>query len=323
MNKRLTISLSFIVLLLFQYSFVNGQDEDVSLSETSQICSKCHGSRYYSFFNTVTEQQERKRMNPYFFIDTTKYVLGVHRNFGCDDCHAYEYTTYPHLAELKLEPKFSCIDCHGGDETFAKYQFDDIDVEVENSVHRTAFGFQFKCASCHDLHGYKPVARNENSMIKEIVKDDNQMCLSCHNDLSKYQVLTDHNKPELLKTHDWLPNQELHFLNVRCIECHTPTTDTLMVSHKILPKEEAVRLCSNCHSANSILRDKLYKYSAIQARSGEGFYNSAIGNQAYVIGANRNIYLKILSLLIFGAALFGIGIHISLRIIKKRKDGKS
>jgi len=308
----------FLTFVYIHPTSVNAQDNEIELGKSSKLCANCHGSKYYSFFNKVTEEQERKRMNPYFFIDTVKYLQGVHKNFSCDDCHAYEYRTYPHLAELKLEPKFSCIDCHGGDETFAKYQFDDIEKEVENSVHKTAFGFKFKCASCHDLHSYKPVARDENSMIKEIVISDNQMCLSCHNDLSKYQILTDHNSPELIKTHDWLPNQELHFLNVRCIECHTPTTDTLMVSHKILPKEEAVHLCADCHSTNTILRDKLYKYAVKQSRSDQGYYNSVILNEAYVIGANRNRYLNWISLIILGATLGGIFIHIIMRIIKKK-----
>lgn len=307
-----------LLVLFFNPLFIDANNSIVKLSESSKICANCHGSKYYSFYNKVTEELERKRMNPYFYIDTALYVQGVHRSFNCDDCHAYEYRTYPHQADLKLEPKFSCIDCHGGDETFAKYQFDNIELEVEKSVHRTAFGFKFRCALCHDLHSYIPVARNKESLIKEIVINDNQMCLSCHNDLSKYQILTDHNSPELIKTHDWLPNQELHFLNVRCIECHTPTTDTLMVSHKILPKEEALHLCTECHSTNTILRDKLYKYVAMESRSDNGYYNAVILNEAYVIGANRNIYLNVLSLVILGFTLAGISIHLTFRIIKKK-----
>ncbi|MBI9068940.1 MAG: cytochrome c3 family protein [Salinivirgaceae bacterium] len=312
-------------LLLVLYCFLSvifnnlyAQNEPVPLSEDNLKCASCHGSKYYSFTNPLTEETNRKRMNPFFIIDTARYVSGVHRSFSCSDCHSYDYNSYPHPSELKLEPKFSCIDCHGGDETFAKYQFDKIEEDVNNSAHRNAFGTQFKCEMCHDLHTYRPVARDEHSKIKHIVVQDNQMCLNCHNDLSKYQVLTDHNKPELLTTHSWLPNQELHFLNVRCIECHTPTDDTIMVSHRILPKDQAVHLCSDCHSTNSILRDKLYKYAAQQSRSDNGYYNSVILNEAYVIGANRNKYLNIISLLFFGAALLGISIHIIFRIIKKK-----
>lgn len=318
MNSRCIFLFSVFLFLLTNID-LRAQDQDY-LSESSKHCANCHGGKYYSFANPVTEQTERKRMNPYFIIDTIKYKDGVHAGFACEDCHSGGYTTYPHAPELKLEPKFSCLDCHGGDETYAKYQFDEIDTEVENSVHKTAFGMQFRCALCHDQHTYKPIARDTVSMIKEIVMADNQMCLSCHNDLSKYQILTDHNKPEILQTHDWLPNQELHFMHVRCIECHTPTGDTLMVSHKILPKDEAVHLCSDCHSTNSILRSKLYKYAAKQARynTDYGYYNSVMLNQSYVIGANRNKYLNMVSLFLFGLALLGIGIHIGFRIIKKK-----
>lgn len=309
----------FLFGTLFLMSLVTlAQDEaDKILDESSRYCAQCHGNHYYSFHNPVTDQDTRKRMNPYFFIDTIKFVDAIHSFFACQDCHSPEYETYPHPSELKLEPKFSCIDCHGGDETFAKYQFEDIDDEVSQSVHKLAHE-QFKCEMCHDLHSYKLVARNEKSKIADIVIEDNQMCLSCHNNLSKYQILTDHEKPELLKTHDWLPNQELHFLSVRCIECHTPTSDTLMVSHKILPKEQAVHLCSDCHSTNSILRTKLYKYHAEESRVDQGYYNAVILNEAYVIGANRNRYLNLLSLMFFGLALSGIGVHIVARIIKKK-----
>jgi hypothetical protein len=320
MNKGV-VSKGLILLgiLFMMFTSAKGQDEEAKmLDESSRLCANCHGNHYYTFHNTYTEMDTRKRMNPYFFIDTTKYVEAIHSFFACQDCHSSEYETYPHPSELKLEPKFGCIDCHGGDETFAKYQFDDIEVEVDNSVHKLAHMDQFKCEMCHDLHSYKLTARDENSSIKEIVVENNQMCLSCHNNLSKYQILTDHEKPELLKTHDWLPNQELHFLSVRCIECHTPTSDTLMVSHKILPKEQAVHLCSDCHSTNSILRTKLYKYHAEESRVDQGYYNAVILNEAYVIGANRNRYLNLLSLMFFGLALSGIGVHIVARIIKKK-----
>lgn len=316
MKCKYILCVFLLLVLCLPNIYAWGQaDERTELSEENRTCAKCHGNKYYSFLNPLTESEERKRMNPYLLIDTNHYATGVHRNFACTDCHSYDYNSYPHPEELKLEPKFSCIDCHGGDE---KYQFDQIQEEVNKSVHSSAFGNHFKCEMCHDLHAYKPVARNQASKIKEIVAKDNQMCLSCHNDLSKYQILTDDNKAEILQTHSWLPNQELHFLSVRCIECHTPTSDTMMVSHKILPKEQAVKLCSDCHSTNSILKDKLYKYTVQQSRGDNGFYNAVIMNEAYVIGANRNRYFNILSLIVFGLTLGGISLHLIFRIIKKK-----
>ena len=42
-------------------------------------------------------------------------------------------------------------------------------------------------------------------------------------------------------------------------------------------------------------------------------------NEGYVIGANRNYYLGILSLVMFGFVALGISIHAALRIIKRKK----
>ena len=63
----------------------------------------------------------------------------------------------------------------------------------------------------------------------------------------------------------------------------------------------------------------LYKFKVKESRSKSGFYNEVIMNESYVIGANRNYYLGILSLTMFGLVIAGIAIHASLRIIKRKK----
>jgi len=60
----------------------------------------------------------------------------------------------------------------------------------------------------------------------------------------------------------------------------------------------------------------LYKYQNIEARKERGFLNSVILNEAYVIGANRNEYLNLISFIVFGITVVGILIHIIMRIIK-------
>jgi len=120
----------------------------------------------------------------------------------------------------------------------------------------------------------------------------------------------------VLEKHDWLPNQAQHFRNVRCIECHTQATDSVLVSHYIVPKEQAVKRCNECHSRNSLLMASLYKYQSKEQRS-DGFFNGVILNESYVIGANRNEYLHILSLLILGIIVVVIGGHTYFRVIKK------
>jgi hypothetical protein len=60
----------------------------------------------------------------------------------------------------------------------------------------------------------------------------------------------------------------------------------------------------------------LYKFES-KAQRRDGFFNGIILNESYVIGANRNEYLNLLSLLIFGGVIGVIAIHIIFRI---RKD---
>jgi hypothetical protein len=62
----------------------------------------------------------------------------------------------------------------------------------------------------------------------------------------------------------------------------------------------------------------LYKFRSKEQRK-DGFFNGIIMNESYVIGANRNEYLNLLSFIIFLGVVGVIGIHVVFRIIKKRK----
>jgi hypothetical protein len=65
----------------------------------------------------------------------------------------------------------------------------------------------------------------------------------------------------------------------------------------------------------------LYKFeSKVQRR--DGFFNGIILNASYVIGANRNEYLNLISLGIFLVVLIIIGVHIVFRIRNKSKTIK-
>jgi hypothetical protein len=86
----------------------------------------------------------------------------------------------------------------------------------------------------------------------------------------------------------------------------------------IKPKKEAVKLCNECHSKNSILMASLYKFESKEQRR-DGFFNGIILNESYVIGANRNEYLNLLSLAVFVGVIGVIGVHIVFRIRKNSK----
>jgi len=312
MKYRLVILISvfvhFISLNLNAQSYQNAEQHQ---------CLKCHSQQSYSFHNSVTDVEMKRLMNPYYILDTVAMVAGVHKQFDCTDCHSSEYATYPHQANLKLEPLNSCLDCHGGDESFATYQFEKIDEEFKKSIHYKISGENFSCTKCHSQHTYKATARTSSNVL-EIVDYSNKMCLSCHNDMKRYKMVSGQDKPELVQVHDWLPNQELHFQHVRCIECHTEVIDSLMVSHNILPKDKALRKCVECHSADSRLKASLYKYQNLQKRAGNSDLNTVLANESYVIGSHQSPILKLSSIIIFLLTLVGIVIHSVFRILKKK-----
>jgi len=299
--------ISILILFLASFSLNIKADNE---------CIRCHTNQIHTIYNDWTERNEKRLMNPYYVLDSVRIKTSVHGTFACVDCHSSDYETYPHLGELKLEPLSTCIDCHGGDENFADYQFEKIEEEFNKSTHSRVLGELFTCSKCHNQHYYQAKARTSEN-VKDIVKFSNEMCVSCHDYSQQYQLVSEGKNPKLTETHNWLPNQELHFENVRCIECHTQIVDSLMVSHNILPKEQALKLCVECHTANSHLNASLYKYQNIQARRGKGKVGIILANESYVIGAYQNDILNLLSMLILIAVVTGVIVHSFFRIIKK------
>ncbi len=282
----------------------------------NQLCFDCHGGSAYFFFNEGLGRDVKERMNPYFIIDSAQYYQSNHWNFSCTDCHSMDYQNFPHAGELRMEVKPTCLDCHGGDETYADYHFERIDEEFLKSVHSTKHSEDFTCNMCHNPHTYRINARN-NSNVKETIIYDNKICLSCHADIDKYLLISDEANSNIIEKHEWLPNQAVHFANVRCIECHAERNDSILVSHNILTKDKAVKQCVECHSKNCLLMGPLYKFKVKEQRREIGFINAMILNESYIIGASRNYFLNIISFVIFGMVVIGIFIHGFLRIIKK------
>ena len=298
--------------------FSIGANSQQEKAPDNNKCMKCHGKNYFQFYNEVLDKTIHKRMNPYFIINKDLYNHSVHRTFECTDCHESEYEIYPHAAELKLESKYTCQDCHSGDEDFAKFHFDEIEIEVQKSIHGREMGDESRCEMCHNPHYYQLNARMKEK-ISDIVQYSNQMCLHCHNyKRSRFYLLNDSIAVINEKSHPWLPNHEVHFKNVRCIECHAEYNDSLLVAHNILEKEKAVKKCVECHSSNSLLTTSLYKHTLIENRDKFGFFNGTMMNDAFVIGANRNYYLNIISIIAFSFIIFFIAIHSVLRIIYKK-----
>lgn len=284
-------------------------------AEKNERCFKCHGQSKYEYTNETLGRQVKALMFSERIVDRKEFYQSNHRSFSCTDCHDEGYAKFPHAGDLRMQQMYNCLDCHGGDEKFAKFKFEQIDTGFQKSVHFKMQDEGFTCWSCHNPHEYKLNVR-DNKNIEEAVLYDNNICLNCHSDYSHFQLLSDKEDVNLLKKHEWLPNQASHFRNVRCIECHAIVNDSVLVSHQIMPKEKAVRRCNECHSQNSLLMSSLYKYQSREQRR-DGFFNGIILNQSYVIGANRNEYLNLLSIIIFAMVLVVIIVHVAFRIRKK------
>ena len=286
--------------------------------EDNERCFKCHGQNRYEYANESLDRSVKALMFSERIIKRNNFYQSNHKSFSCTDCHSDQYTSFPHSGELRMEQKYNCIDCHGGDEKYAQYHFEEIEKEYQESTHFNLEEEGFTCWKCHNPHSYKINIRNSEN-IKETIIYDNNICLSCHSNFDHFQLLTNREEISIVKTHEWLPNQAVHFQNVRCIECHTKINNDILVSHMIQPKENAVRRCNECHSQNSILMTTLYKFQSKEKRRA-GFFNGIILNESYVIGANRNEFLNLVSIIILLLTMGGIGIHIILRIRKSNNS---
>ena len=281
----------------------------------NENCLKCHGQSKYTYENPESNKTVTKRMYTELVMDREVFYASNHREFKCTDCHSEDYSTFPHAGNLRMETKANCIDCHGGDEKYARFKFEQIESEFQASVHSEKHSEDFTCWMCHNAHTYKINARtNEN--LKETITYDNQICLNCHADVKNYQLLTARDKPNILQKHEWLPNQASHFTNVRCIECHARNEDTLVVAHHVVPKDQAVRKCEACHSKNSILYASLYKYQVSQKIQKEGVIRGLLMGEATSIGPDKSNMLNIISLFVFGLTLLVIIIHAAFRFKK-------
>lgn len=278
--------------------------------------------------------------------DPALYEGSVHGGMACKTCHVGGYRDYPHAApaqptnqqpapslveslvqslvptppqttaEAKPWAKPETLDCG---ECHAQKTFR-IDAQVAKSVHAKNLKDRFTCGTCHDPHVYKTAATLVEP--RKIVAQDNGMCLDCHNSDVRFATfggtLTPKKaRPDIDTIHAWLPNTRRHWEAVRCVECHTPpsTTRTLALSHEILNKDKAEKNCVTCHTQNTALRTRLYRYAAETQAQEVGFINSAVLGTSYVIGATRNTYLDTLGLGLIGLTIAGIAGHAAIRIL--------
>lgn len=248
-------------------------------------------------------------------VAPTAYEVSDHGEMACTKCHKKGYVDHPH-ADDATESLADCQECHAKKSMRIERQFD-------KSVHAENLADKLTCARCHDAHVMKVAAKLGDP--RKIVAQDNKVCVDCHDSDAEYAKLAPEKKkrPRLDAAHDWLPNLQLHWQAVRCVECHTPP-DEKFLSHEILDKKKAEKKCVSCHSTNTALKDRLYRHVAAEEQNQYGFLNSVVLRNSYVIGATRHPTLDLVLIGLVAAVLLGVVLHGLIRLLlslrRKRHD---
>ncbi len=248
-------------------------------------------------------------------VDSAALEASEHGAMVCVDCHAKSLTQYPHPKVRRA----SCLDCHVANEGGDGVAFADIAKEFRSSVHALK-NDAFRCVHCHDPHAFQLETTRTHFL------DDNRVCLRCHASERVFRELAHKSPPDIAKAHVWLPNRDLHWKLVRCLDCHT-SDDARAGSHLILPKSRGVKRCAACHSAKPVQLLRLYARMRLAEVRQRGFIAATIVNDAYVVGATRNATMDRLAILIVGATAAGIAGHGGLRLLtarsrRRRHDGE-
>jgi hypothetical protein len=262
---------------------------------------------------TMAVRDERTGRVVSLAVDPERFAESNHRKLACTRCHSREFKWFPHPEEVAGE-RLRCLDCHRDSPQLVKRGFPAIGREVAASVHAAKLGKGFDCFACHDPHSFRLAGDEAAAQVPAA----NAVCLACHAARARFASLTTREFPELGVTHAWLPNAPLHWRKVRCLDCHA-TTAPPNLGHRILPAKDAVRGCAECHSRDSVLFTTLYRHTAKESRGRLGFVNASLLNDAYVIGATRNLALDRLALAALALALAGIAVHACLRWQGRRR----
>ncbi|SDX55060.1 Doubled CXXCH motif (Paired_CXXCH_1) [Allochromatium warmingii] len=229
-------------------------------------------------------------------VNGEQFGHSAHAEVPCIDCHQGDFGQYPHPAAA-LAQRLDCVGCHEDqpDAHERAYRFQTIEQEFARSIHATSDSPKvkgFNCHHCHDPHTFRNSAIGQP--IAEIVRSDNQLCLSCHSKI----------REPYSTAHLWLPKRDKHWQAVRCLECHTPLTDLGQpVSHQLLAGKDSNFDCVNCHSQEQRLLQRLYQYRSATDLENSGWLSKAILNQSYVVGMSRSPLLDALGLGVMGLTL--------------------
>lgn len=266
----------------------------VEAEKENRACLRCHAMETIAYRDPVSREIVDLSIDPRLLPHS------VHGELACTECHRKSYRRYPHPEEAERE-SFSCVGCHEDDPAEATYQLKTLESEYARSIHvapGAKHADRFSCHSCHDPHVFK-VSR-VGTEIAQVVRDGNEVCLSCHEKARDPQ----------LGSHAWLPKRDAHWAAVRCVDCHTPLADDpSRISHQILAAEDSNRDCVACHSRDARLLNRLYQYRSEEDLARRGLFAKAIFNEAYIVGMSRSPLVDWISLLIIGLTLLVLTAH--------------
>jgi hypothetical protein len=284
-------------------------DLPAKIKKWNADCLSCHSEEGVE--NPPREGMDLKLLAT-LTLDVHRFEPSDHGEMACKDCHTEAYVPYPHLPKA-IEKIKGCVECH---EAPAKV----IVPEFKKSVHAIELGEAFTCLSCHDSHTMKKASKLGSPHLATV--QDNTQCLQCHGDDATYAKWKPKEpRPDMTLAHDWLPEMDRHFAQVRCIDCHSPLPD-MALSHLVEKKEKAVSDCLACHTEDSQLAQRLYK-PMVQKGVADwaGFSNAPWLPEVYVMGSNRNIWLELAALSGLSlAALLVIGRWLWRRWRKRQMD---
>ncbi len=282
------------------------------LQADDQLCLRCHGMQSMAYLDPATGGLRNLAINP------QAMAASSHGSLRCRSCHGPGFEAYPHFEEAKRE-SLHCLECHKGNDRFPYALFEAIEKGFTRSHHARALPERFFCSSCHDPHVFHGLFQTRVEDVPRQVRQDNTICLQCHDNNERIKDLTGRIMPMLQRSHAWLPDPARHWQAVRCVECHTGSTRPQ--DHFILDKSLALRDCVACHSRNSMLTGKLYLYQATEERQKIGFVNALVLNNAYVIGMTRNLWLDWASLILLAVTVLVLAGHGLARWLSNRKRG--
>ncbi len=274
-------------------------------------------------------------------IDMGAFRQGDHAETHCLECHTEGFDVFPHV-HMKT---YTCMDCHPREGEHAAddepYEFHRIRKEFEGTVHFTEYKNEkekccgtkptaaaqqaggaalstndkqrFTCEQCHDPHYFKTTARIERAQL--IMKNDNKSCLRCHTD-DATGPLADPAEPSMVAAHAYLPHEELHLETTRCVDCHSSVKAT--VAHDLPEGKGADQGCNSCHSINSVLMERLYRYEPPPVRT-LGFHNAPMLPDSYIMGAHRHRAMDWATYVLVGVSILLILLHSGLRLAARRR----